>query len=182
MGRTETATTWDKDFAEFLSAEDVSVPDALSRRLTARIRSELNPSPWTVFGKVALIQFLIGSASLLFCPQFGVAFTSSMGIMPYLMRFGDGVCMLGCGAVFTSLSLLVSSLVLPPEAVRVLKRGRILQLVSLATLSLGAFLCVGGEVVATLGLAWILGALLGGAATLELGWRIRRLAAAGSAP
>lgn len=176
MTKNKTSAAWEKDFSDFLSAENTYPPLELTNSITALVHGKLNPSPWSVFGKISFIQVVVGAVSLLFCPQFGVGFTSSMGIMPYLMRFGEGVCMLGCGAVFTGISLLAGSFLLRPEEVRVLKDRKILQLTSLATLSLGALLCLGGEVVATLAFVWILGALLGGAATLEVGWRIRRFA------
>jgi hypothetical protein len=97
-----------------------------------------------------------------------------MGLMPYLIKFGDSICMLGCGALFTGFSFFIASLALRPEEIRVFKQNEILQLVTIASLSLGAFLCVGGEVVASLGLIWIFGALIGGALSLEAGWTLRK--------
>jgi hypothetical protein len=178
MAETKFKADWDREYAEFLSTENSGVPADLSEVVTSRVRSDLHPSSLKVFGEISLIQFGAGLVSLLFCPQFDVSFTSGMGVMPYLMRYGEGVCMLGCGAVFTAASLLASSLLLRPEEVRVLKSHRLLQLTLLATLSLGAFLCVGAEIMVTLGLAWILGAVVGGTASLELGWTLRKLSVA----
>jgi hypothetical protein len=169
-----------QEFAEFLASERGEVPPGLSRELFTRVHADLNPSSAQVFGKISLIQLGVGTGSLLFCPQFGIAFTSSRGIMPYLMQFGEGICMLGCGALFTGVSILVGSLILRPEEVRVLRERKILLLASLATLSMGAFLCLGAEVVAGLGVAWVLGAFLGSVTTLEIGWRLRRLSLAGA--
>ena len=166
--------SWENEFAEFLSIEPEQVPHSVSENILSQIQSELHPSAMKVFGKVLFIQFAVGLITLLFCPQFGISLTSSHGIMPYLMKFGDTVCMLGCGGLFTALSFLVASFALKPEEVRSLRKHEVLQLVSLATLSLGAFVCVGGEVVLTLGLIWILGAVIGGVATLETGWILRQ--------
>jgi hypothetical protein len=168
------------DYQEFVSAPRIPVPAALSEAVTNRIASELNPSSASVFLKLAGIQAFVGTATLAVCPQFGHSFTADMGLMPYLMRFGDSVCMLGCGALFTGLSLLVASLVLRPEEVKVLRRQRVLQIASVATLSLGAFLCLGSEIVAALGMAWILGGVLGGAGSLQLGWSVRKSVAVGA--
>lgn len=166
---------------EFMAVEPVSVPKAVETSVFSLIDEALHPSPLKVFVRVALIQFVVGSFTLLFCPQFGVSFLSSHGIMPFLMQFGESVCMLGCGAIFTSLSLLLVSFLLRPEEIRSLRRHEVLHLFSLSTLSLGALLCLGGEIVFTLGLVWLLGAMIGGAATLELGWFIRRKIAQGAA-
>jgi hypothetical protein len=165
---------WENEFSEFLAVDPLPVPDAMSARVIDQVHQELHPSALRVFGKVLLIQVAVGLFTLLFCPQFGISLTSNMGIMPYLIKFGDNICMLGCGALFTALSLLVASFVLKPEEVRALKRHEVLQLVSLATLSLGAFVCVGGEVVLALGLVWLLGAVIGGALSLEGGWVLRQ--------
>jgi hypothetical protein len=168
-------SSFDTEFEEFLNLEEGIVPPSdVSNRILSTVHSDLNPPAINVFGKTSLIHFVIGGATLLFCPQFGFSVTSSMGLMPYLMRYGDGVCMLGCGALFTSLSLLATSFVLRPEEVRVLERNRVVQVAALSTLSLGALLCFGSSIVLTLGLVWFLGALLGGIASLELGWFIRR--------
>ena len=123
---------------------------------------------------VFAIHFVVGAFTLLFCPQFGVSLTSGRGLMPYLMKYGESLCMLGCGALFTALSILVASLVLRPEEVRVLKEKELLQLALLSTLSLGALALLGGEFALTFALVWLLGAILGGAITLEAGWAYRR--------
>jgi hypothetical protein len=168
---------WEQDFAEFSSAESARVPDSMAAPVLDQIRSDLNPSAYSVFLKTALIHAAVGALTLLFCPQFGLKLTSSHGVMPYLMKFGEGFCMLGCGAVFTALSLLVTSLALRAEEVRVLKRSWPVQLGFLAMFSLGAFLCLGGEIVLTLGLIWAVGAILGGGVSLEAGWAYRRISA-----
>jgi hypothetical protein len=168
-------SAWQKDYEEFSSASGEAVPVAMSAAISERVRSDLNPSAFRVFGKTAVIHSFVGAATLLFCPQFGVSFTSGMGLMPYLMKYGESVCMLGCGALFTAVSLMVASLVLRPEEVRALKENEILQLATLSTLSLGAISFLGGEIALTLGFVWLLGAILGGALSLEAGWVFRKV-------
>ena len=160
------------ELAEFLSAAG-TVPTAMSLDLRSRIEAELRPSRISIFAKISLIQFVVGGITLLFCPQFGISFTSQMGLMSVLMRFGDTACMLGCGALFMSASLFASSIFLRPEEVRGLRSSSMLQLLALSTLSLGTLICLGGAVVALLGLVWLVGAFLGGLLSLELGWRLR---------
>ena len=162
-----------KEFSEFLSAQ-AQVPQELTIDLRTIVAADLSPSKLKVFAKTSSIQFLVGAVTLLFCPQFGVAFTSHMGLMSLLMKFGDTVCMFGCGALFTSLSLLASSLLLKPEEVRALRASSILQLGFLSTLSLGALVCLGGQVVVLLGLTWLIGAFIGGLVSLEVGWGLRQ--------
>jgi hypothetical protein len=165
---------WQKEFTEFAASEAAEVPSGISELLVAQVRSDLHPGLFLVFTKVALIHTLVGAMTLLACPQFGISLTGNHGLMPYLMQYGENICMLGCGAFFTALSLLAASLLLRPEEVRVFKGNQILQLASLATYSIGAFLFLGGEVVVALALIWSLGAILGGALMLEAGWACRK--------
>lgn len=166
--------SWERDFSEFLGAKPCEAPESTSQNVFSQIHDELNPSAFRVFAKVSVIQVVVGFVTLLFCPQFGVSITSSHGLMPYLMEFGDSVCMLGCGAVFTSLSLFTASLLLRPEEVRAIKQNQVLLLASLSTLSLGVLIFFGGEVVFAMGLAWLLGSIVGSALTLEAGWALRK--------
>lgn len=174
MGNNQKFTDWQKEFSEFATSEPVQVSEAVTSSIGDQVRSDLHPSALRVFAKTALIHAFVGGATLLACPQFGVSFTGGHGLMHYLMQYGDSVCMLGCGAFFTAFSLLVASLVLRPEEVRAIKGNQILQLALLTTLSLGAFLFIGGQIVLTLALIWSLGAIIGGAVSLEAGWAYRK--------
>jgi hypothetical protein len=175
MGNKKSSMEWQKEFAEFSAAAPVAVPEELSNTVVARVESDLRPSSFLVFTKTAAIHAVIGAITLLACPQFGISYFGNHGLMHYLMQFGESVCMLGCGAFFTMFSLLAASLILRPEEIRAFKGNEILQLASLVTLSIGAFLFAGGTIVLTLALIWSLGAILGGAISLEAGWAFRKL-------
>ena len=86
--------------------------------------------------------------------------------------------MLGCGVVFTGGSLLMVSAILRTEEIKVLRQHQILSLTSLATLSLSAFICLGADLIATMTLVWIIGAVIGGFSGLQIGWKIRSYAIA----
>lgn len=163
-----------RDFGNFQKIEPVTPPIVLSERILARVRSDLNPGAWTVFLKLVAIHAVVGGFTLLFCPQFGVSPFKGMGLMGLLMRFGDLVCMMGCGVFFMAGSLLVASLYLRPEEVRVLRRMEVPQVCSLALLSIAAFICFGSAVIGSLALFWVLGSIVGGLGTLELGWALRQ--------
>lgn len=174
MGNRKDFSKWQEEFAEFSETEPVKVSASTTTAIVEKVQSDLHPSAFRVFTKAALIHTLVGAATLLACPQFGVSLTGSHGLMHYLMQYGDSVCMLGCGAFFTAFSLLIASLALRPEEVRALKNSQILQLALLTTYSLGVLLFVGAQLVLTLALIWSLGAILGGALSLEAGWAVRR--------
>ncbi|MGZ3694960.1 MAG: hypothetical protein ACXWQO_12410 [Bdellovibrionota bacterium] len=164
---------WDKEFLAFSSAIEADVPEEITEKIFTQVKRDLHPSGIIVFLKTAAIHAVVGFSTMFFCPQFGIALTPSKGLMPYLMQYGDNACMLGCGALFTALSLLAVSLLLRPEEVRAFRERQVLQLASLTVFSLVAFAFVGGEVIFSLAIAWALGAILGGAISLELGWLFR---------
>jgi hypothetical protein len=169
-----TTTHWTQEFDDFLAADEIQPPKAVSLVVLSKVRRDLNPIAWLVFWKLAMIHVFVGTLTLVFCPQFGFSFTSSMGLMNVLMRYGEAFCMFGCGALFLGVSTLVASLLLRPEEIRVIRRHEVLQLTLLASLSVGVFLCVlGGGVIAALTGVWLVGSIIGGVATLELGWAIR---------
>jgi hypothetical protein len=164
---------WIAEFQEFVSGAEVQPPKNLGTEILSRIHESLNPRAWVVFTKVALIHLFVGTATLLFCPQFGVNLLGSMGLMAVFMRFGEVACMLGCGAVFLGASALTSSFILRPEEVRTIRRTELLQFSILGLLSISVFICTGAAAIGSLAAAWFLGSVLGGLATLELGWMIR---------
>ena len=173
MKKAPSPQEWAREFNDFISASAVQPPVAVSDSVLARVREDLNPSPWIVFAKVSAIHAVVGFITLLFCPQFGFGLTDGMGLMALFMRFGNEACMVGCGAVFMGGSLLTASLVLRPEEVLTIRKTELLQISALAFLSMGIFICTGAGVVGGLGFFWALGSIVGGLGTFELGWKLR---------
>lgn len=175
MNNPTKAQMWQEDFQRFMETEEVTPPTKISTQVLNHITLELNPNIWLVFTKISLIHLLMGSLTLLFCPQFGVAFFAGpgLGLMTLLMRFGETACMLGCGAFFLGGSTLVGSLILKPEEIKVIRKTQLGIYLLLSLASTAVFICLGAKVVFTLGLVWTVGSVLGGALTLELGWFTR---------
>ncbi len=163
----------DKEYQVFLKADDAAPSQVLSEKLKAHVHADLNPSSVRVFSKLLGIHAVTSLATLAICPQFGVGFGQSMGLMTYFMELGPYGCLVACGSFFTGMSLLVASLVLRGEEIRKIRQNRLLELGALTLLSLGFFFMLDAQFVFGLTLAWFLGAMLGSFVTLELGWRLR---------
>jgi hypothetical protein len=161
------------EFEEFLKSSEIAPPQKISENIICKVKADLNPSSLSIFRKLSFIQVLTGFITLLFCPQFGIGLTSGMGLMGVLMRYGDNVCMAGCGAIFLSGSALVSTILLRPEEVRVLKKNLALQFPILALATLGVFICLGAPVISMLGLSWFVGSVIGGVLSFEVGQKLR---------
>jgi hypothetical protein len=175
MKSSTTPDTWANEFEDFITSKEKTPPSHLSRQILSRIHLKLNPPAGWVFSKLFLIHGIVGSLTLLFCPQFGFAPLSDIGLMNLLyIRFGNYGCMLGCGAVYVGSSVLIASFLLKKEDIKVLRRNEFLQLPLLGLLSMAGFMCFGATIVAELTIAWLIGTLLGGLATLEIGSFVRK--------
>lgn len=169
-----TPKQWADEFQEFAATPSQFPPPVLSESLFQQVCSDLNPPLFRVFSKLAAIHVAAGTLTLLFCPQFGVSPLGNSGLMPFLMQFGEPVCMVGCGALFMATSAFFAALLLSVEEVRKLRSREFVWLPVLSLFSLGGFVCLGGNVVLSLGMVWFLGSILGGVATLEIAWIVRR--------
>lgn len=168
------------EFEEFQSGPPAPPSVEISSRILYQAHHDLHPSFLKVFGLLALVHLVSSILTLSLCAQFDYRiFGSGPGLMKYFMIFGEYGCLAACGAFYIGTSLLIGALILKPEEIRMLRRHRALQLVTLTALSLGALIMLNATVVLGLAIAWFLGCVLGGLAMLELGWRLRlqRLAA-----
>lgn len=163
-----------QEYQEFLLSSG-QPPRAVRDRVLNQIRLALNPGPWSVFAKLAMIHFFSAVATLSICPQFGVrTFGDGMGLMHTFMAFGEHGCMVVCGGLFIGTTLALCGVLLRPEEVRVLRRYELLQVTAVAFLSLGALAMLDSSIVLGFAFSWLLGGILAGAASLELTWTFRQ--------
>lgn len=160
---------WMKDYSEFLSTDEVRVPRELNNKVLEDIRSLLNPNAWAVFAKILGIHFVIGFLSLAICHQFDMnPFGTSRSLSDWFMdMWGHGACMIGCGVVFVSFSVLAAGYFLSIEEVKALRRTEFLQTLALGVTSLITFALFGAQLAITFAGLWLLGALIGGCIASE---------------
>jgi len=163
-----------REFTHFLAGEPAAVPPELSHRVEERVESVLHPSPWQVLTKFAGIVFSVGVLTLTLCPQFGVGFARESGLFEYFMTFGQYGCRFFCGAFFFGSGLLLSALVMREEDIKIIRRRRVLKIAGLASVALAGFVAAGGAVFSGAALFWLLGAVVGGIASFETGYFLKR--------
>ncbi|MBU6374363.1 MAG: hypothetical protein KGQ59_00040 [Bdellovibrionales bacterium] len=168
---------WKSEFEEFKNATGVTPPKEVSERIIALVEKDLKVSPWGMFSKLSLIHLFSALFTLSICPQFGFrVLGDGMGLMHYFMSLGSFGCPMACGSFFLGTSLLVATILLKGHELRALRSHRFAELGALTLLSLGFFIMVDpSSVVTSFTLAWVLGSLTGGAAVLEIGWRVCEL-------
>lgn len=112
-----------QEFENFLTADPVSPPQALSESILKSVRNDLAISPGYLFAKLFLIHLVVGGLTLMFCPQFGIGpLGGSHGMAHWTMHWGPKVCAMICGAVFLGGSALVASLLLAKPELAALRR------------------------------------------------------------
>lgn len=120
------------------------------------------------------IHTVVSLFSLSICSQFGIQSLKIYDAMDSMMSVvGHTYCMAFCGLLYLSISALMLSFLLKPEEIKVIRRHKVLQLTLLAGVSLGVFLCLGAEILIIPGILWVVGSLVGGITSLELGWMLR---------
>ena len=154
---------WLEDFKSFIDGDEIHVPQELSKNVLSYVRNKLNPPIQQIFAKLVAIHIPIGFLSLLICDQFGMGpFQTNFSLKQYLMYFGHSTCMFLCGLFFVSTSIFVSGLFLRPEELKMLKQKSYLHSLLLSLFSINSFLMFGAEVTFTIGVLWVVGAILGG--------------------
>lgn len=167
-------TSLRNDFEEFSQSVE-RPPLRVSEKVLAHVRHELNPSLVSVLMRLMFVHFLASFATLSVCPQFGFRlFGEGMGISHWFMSFGEYGCLVACGSFFTGTSLALASVVLGMPHLRKIREHRWLGASLLILFSLSFFWMMNAEFILGLTVAWLLGALLGSVAVLELGWLFRR--------
>lgn len=161
------------EYQAFKKATLVAPPASVSEQIKSKVHADLNPSPWLIFAKAALIHAFIGTLSLLFCPQFGISPLGNHGLFMIYMNLGPHLCMMACGATFVAASSLAMGIFLNPEELRVLRKTELLQFSVLGLLSIGVFHFMGAEIVLGFSALWLVGMILGGLSGVELSWLFR---------
>lgn len=169
---------WLKEYNEFLRHEQ-PLPQDVSNQVFNKISGLLNPSAFVIFAKIFGIHVGVGTLSLAICHQFGLnPFGTKTSLADWFMSVGGhSFCMIGCGVLFTALSILAAGYFLTSEEVRVLRRTEFLQALCLSLVSLAIFAFFGAELALTFGGLWLLGALIGGFAATEVVWQFKKVSA-----
>lgn len=168
---------WLKEYEAFLKADEIQVPDAAAQKVFFRMQELVNPSARNVFFKILGIHIAVGFLSLSVCHQFGMnPFGTEKSLDDWFMvMWGHSTCMIACGTLFLSASILTAGYFLSIEEVKALKRTEFVQAFALGSVSLALFAVFGAELAITFAGLWLLGALVGGFAATEAVWFIKRL-------
>jgi hypothetical protein len=158
------------DYNDFLNTTLVEPPSDLSNKVLGLIREKLDPRLLTLFSKLGLIQAIVGTLTLLICPQFGISFNDNDSLFLFFQNnFGHMGCMIACGVIFTSFSAIVSLIVLKRPEIKKIFKFQFFVFPIISMLFLTIFACVVQEFYLSVSLLWFTGALTGYLLTFDLG-------------
>lgn len=168
---------WLKDYEDFLKSDSTPVPDEVSSRVLNSLQKLVNPNPILVFFKILGIHTVIGFLSLSICHQFGLnPFNTETSISDWMMYTGGHhACMIGCGILFVGLSLFLAGYLLSIEEIRALRKTQVLQISVLGIISIGFLLAFGAQIALSIGILWLIGAMIGGVSAVETVFRLRQV-------
>lgn len=148
------------DYKDFLSHQEIHSSEKVSRDIYNFVNKELSPTKLNVLKKLIFLQLLIGSITLLFCPQFKMSLTANFDLFHYFHRtFGSKICMIICGAIFMTPTTIVACVILNKAEIDLIRDSRGLFSVVISMLSLLCFMLAGAKVFVAMTLFWVLGAV-----------------------
>jgi len=149
------------------------LPSKISERILSQVKAEVIPDRRQLLLKVFVIHLLTAVFTLSICPQFGIStFKVNFNLMHTFMVFGLSACYLLCGAFFTMSSVIIASLILKRDEIRALRYQKALLTSMLLLTSVGFFLVMKPELFLEFSLVWLVGAILGTVATVEISGRV----------
>ena len=170
---------WLAEYEAFLVTEEIQVPKSVTEKVFSHMQNLINPRAWNVFFKILCIHVGIGLLSLSICHQFGMnPFGTERSLDDLFMSmWGHSVCMMACGMLFLSTSIVTAGYFLSIEEVKALRRTEFIQTFGLGVVSLVVFAVFGAEQAITVTGLWLLGALIGGFLATEAVWFLKNRAA-----
>lgn len=124
------------------------------------VRKDLKNLPLRTLLKLGFVHALSTCVSLAFCPQFGLSYFKSLGLMHYFMHLGHTACFILCGIFFMTVSLGCTIFILKQDELFYLKQRSTFISIGLLALTIGFFWMAGPSFAfgSTL-LLWIIGSL-----------------------
>ncbi len=164
------------DYLDFILSRGSSPPERLTRKILIKIKELLNPRLSNILLKILIIHFVVGSLTLVICPQFGITlYGEEIGISRYFMVFGHEVCTILCGVFFLGTTLSISASILTREEIHKFNEYKSLITFLLCFFSLSVFLILKSPDLPPTQeiLNWVFGAFAGGSLLFEISSKVK---------
>lgn len=167
-----------QEFADFVETEQKAPGKRLDAAVLGRVRNDLSPALWKVYGKFTLIEASAGLLTLTICPQFGFGFGPHNQFLHALhSSISPVVFYLLCGLFFVIFGAALGGLILNRTEISAVGSSKYLYFSIYSALSYLIIVSLGPEAFVISSLVWILGALLGSILGFEAIIRLRHATA-----
>ncbi len=164
-----------REFTDFINAEPAAPGQKLDEVIINRVKKDLHPAAWKVYGKFTLVEAVSGLLTLTICPQFGFGFGRHNEFLHALhTKTPPVVFYMLCGLFFVSLGAILSGLILNRVEIRAVGNNKYLYFAVYSVLTYTTLMALGAEFFVVSSLVWILGALLGNILSFEAIIRLRQ--------
>lgn len=162
------------DFQDFMENKENTPPRNLDDTIYKIISKDLTPSTSIIFFKLLGLQLILGSLTMLFCPQFELSLTNHYELFHYFHHnFGDIVCMIICGFIFMGPTGIMASIILSSEEIRTIKFSVPLYYMAITGLSMSLFLSLGASFYFEYATIWAISCVISSTLCFELGRLIK---------
>ncbi len=164
-----------QEFADFVETEQVAPGKQLDKSVLGRVRNDLQPAWWKVYGKITLVEVTAGLATLTICPQFGLGFGQHKQFLHALhSSTSPAVFYLLCGLFFVTLGAILGGLILNRAEILAVGNKKYPYFSVYSILAYILLIALSPEVFVVSSLVWVLGALLGNLLGFSMIIRLRQ--------
>lgn len=159
------------DYHDFVAHENMLPSKHTRSAILDYVKADLHPSPIVIFGKLLVMQVVMGLLTLLFCPQFGFSPTNGIEVFHYIHHnYGESVCMIICGAIFMTPGAIFASYVLKTGEAKKIKAAGSLYHLAIAAV---AVFILGANIFSQPTLFWLIGASMAAMTMFDLNLALR---------
>ncbi len=167
-----------REFVDFIETEQITPGKHLDEAVLGKVKNDLCPAWWKVYGKFTLTEVTAGLATLTICPQFGLGFGQHNQFLHTLhSSTSPAVFYLLCGFFFVILGATLAGLVLNRVEIHTVGNIKYYYFSAYSVLAYLILVSLSAEAFVISSLVWVLGALLGNISGFEAVIRLRQAAA-----
>lgn len=159
------------DYRDFVAYEDRLPLEHTQSAILDYVKADLHPSPIVIFGKLLIVQVVMGLLTLLFCPQFGFSLPNGIEMFHYIHHnYGESVCMVICGAIFMAPGAVFASYILKTREVQKIRAAGSLYHIAIAAV---AIFILGANIFSQPALFWLIGASMAAMTMFDVNLALR---------
>ena len=157
-----------EDFKLFINSWE-SPNSTIDNLVTSQIYKKLNPTHSLIWFKLVSVQAIVGTLTLLLCPQFNFSLTNNYKLFHFFhQQFGHYGCSFVCGLLFLGIGFFVASLILQKAEISKINQSRFLFPMSVSGLFIFIFFILGADVYLDAAIFWFAGSSFGALLSFEI--------------